>query len=640
MIPAKKFGIKVTQFFVGFGNTIWSTKRGETEYGFKSMPLGGYVKLVGMLPPAKDADPHEVRKTNTGLFTQLISDARNAEYEHVNDKDLDRLFYRKPWWQKLIVMAGGPTVNIMIARAVRDRVHGLRRPERRRPRCRPVSDCAISDRGRPRLHRRGPGAPAKQAGLDPATRSCRSTAPRSTEWGQLTTLIRANGNREATIEYERDGTRACRSRVDTSVIARLDVDDPTKTVNVGFLGVTPTRSMSARVPDMSADDGRLRQGHRRRNRPPARAHGRRRQGGIRRGRVANGPISVVGASRVAGEIVTVDDPAGPSALQRVLVLLAGLNLFLALFNFIPLLPLDGGHIAGALWRPIRRRIAKLRGRPDPGYVDVAKMLPVAYGVGALLMLMSVILIYADIVNPVKLADMTDLGLPAMPPPVLAPRRKTRKIKVGTVDVGGDAPVSVQSMTTTLTSDVNTTLQQIAELTAAGCDIVRVACPSQDDADALPEIAQHSNIPVIADIHFQPKYVFAAIDAGCAAVRVNPGNIRKFDDQVGAIARAAKDAGVSIRIGVNAGSLDKRIFEKYGKATPEALVESAVWEASLFEEHDFHDFKISVKHNDPVVMVQAYEQLSARGDWPLHLGVTEAGPAFQGTIKSAMAFGRC
>ncbi len=205
-------------------------------------------------------------------------------------------------------------------------------------------------------------------------------------------------------------------------------------------------------------------------------------------------------------------------------------------------------------------------------------------------------------------------------------------------VGGDAPVSVQSMTTTLTADVNATLQQIAELTAAGCDIVRVACPSQDDADALAQIAQHSKIPVIADIHFQPKYVFAAIDAGCAGVRVNPGNIRAFDDQVGAIAKAAAAAGVSIRIGVNAGSLDKRLLAKYGKATAEALVESAVWEASLFEEHDFHEFKISVKHHDPVVMVRAYELLAERGDWPLHLGVTEAGPAFQGTVKSAVAFG--
>ncbi len=231
-----------------------------------------------------------------------------------------------------------------------------------------------------------------------------------------------------------------------------------------------------------------------------------------------------------------------------------------------------------------------------------------------------------------------LGMPPLPPPVVAPRRKSRKISVGKVEVGGDAPVSVQSMTTTPTTDINATLQQIAELTASGCDIVRVACPSQDDAEALPAIARKSQIPVIADIHFQPKYVYAAIDAGCAAVRVNPGNIRQFDDQVGEIARRAKAANVSIRIGVNAGSLDKRILDKYGKPTAEALVESAVWEASLFEEHDFHDFKISVKHNDPVVMIRAYQLLAERGDWPLHLGVTEAGPAFQGTIKSATAFG--
>jgi (E)-4-hydroxy-3-methylbut-2-enyl-diphosphate synthase len=224
------------------------------------------------------------------------------------------------------------------------------------------------------------------------------------------------------------------------------------------------------------------------------------------------------------------------------------------------------------------------------------------------------------------------------PEVLAPRRISRQIKVGKVLVGGGAQVSVQSMTTTQTTDINGTLQQIAELTATGCDIVRVAVPTQDDADALAIIAKKSQIPVIADIHFQPKYVFQAIDAGCAAVRVNPGNIKKFDDRVGEIATAAKAAGVSLRIGVNAGSLDPRLLEKYGKPTAEALVESAVWEASLFEEHDFHDFKISVKHNDPIVMVKAYRQLAAAGDWPLHLGVTEAGPAFQGTIKSSVAFG--
>jgi (E)-4-hydroxy-3-methylbut-2-enyl-diphosphate synthase len=231
-----------------------------------------------------------------------------------------------------------------------------------------------------------------------------------------------------------------------------------------------------------------------------------------------------------------------------------------------------------------------------------------------------------------------LGMPDLPPPVLAPRRKTRQVHVGKVGVGSDFPVSVQSMTTTLTADVNATLQQIAELTAAGCDIVRVACPSQDDAEALPAIAQKSQIPVIADIHFQPKYVFAAIEAGCAAVRVNPGNIKKFDDKIKEISQAAKDHGTPIRIGVNAGSLDPRLLEKYGKATPEALVESALWEASLFAEHDFHDIKISVKHHDPVTMIRAYELLAEQSDYPLHLGVTEAGPAFQGTIKSATAFG--
>jgi (E)-4-hydroxy-3-methylbut-2-enyl-diphosphate synthase len=231
-----------------------------------------------------------------------------------------------------------------------------------------------------------------------------------------------------------------------------------------------------------------------------------------------------------------------------------------------------------------------------------------------------------------------LGVPEVPVRPIAERRVTRRIQVGPVAVGGGAPVSVQSMTTTRTSDIGVTLQQIAELTASGCQIVRVACPTQDDADALATIARKSQIPVIADIHFQPKYVFAAIEAGCAAVRVNPGNIKQFDDRVKEIAQAAKDHGTPIRIGVNAGSLDRRLLKKYGRATPEALVESALWEASLFEEHDFRDIKISVKHNDPVVMIEAYRQLAEQCDYPLHLGVTEAGPAFQGTIKSAVAFG--
>jgi (E)-4-hydroxy-3-methylbut-2-enyl-diphosphate synthase len=228
--------------------------------------------------------------------------------------------------------------------------------------------------------------------------------------------------------------------------------------------------------------------------------------------------------------------------------------------------------------------------------------------------------------------------PALPALPALPRRASRQVMVGGVPVGGDAPVSVQSMTTTRTADVDATLQQIAELTAAGCQIVRVAVPSQDDADALPAIATQSQIPVIADIHFQPRYVFAAIDAGCAAVRVNPGNIKKFDDKIKQIARAATDAGIPIRIGVNAGSLDPRLLAKHGHASAEALVESALGECSLFEEHGFGDLKISVKHHDPLVMIAAYRQLAGRCDYPLHLGVTEAGPRLQGTIKSAVAFG--
>jgi (E)-4-hydroxy-3-methylbut-2-enyl-diphosphate synthase len=237
-----------------------------------------------------------------------------------------------------------------------------------------------------------------------------------------------------------------------------------------------------------------------------------------------------------------------------------------------------------------------------------------------------------------MTTQVSLGMPELPPPSLATRRVSRQIDVGGVLVGGGAPVSVQSMATTKTHDVNSTLQQIAELTASGCQIVRVAVPTQDDADALAEIVQHSQIPVIADIHFQRRYIFAALDAGCAAVRVNPGNIREFDGNVREVALAAKAAGIPIRIGVNAGSLDERFLKKFGGPRPEALVESALWEASLFEEHGFGDIKISVKHHDPVVMVAAYRLLAEQCDYPLHLGVTEAGPIFQGTIKSAVAFG--
>ena len=404
MYPAKKFGIKVTQYFVGFGNTVWSVKRGETEYGIKAIPLGGYVKLVGMLPPAKTDDPHEVRATNTGLFTQLVADARHAEYEHVTDADQDRLFYRKPWWQKLIVMSGGPMVNVVIAVVLFSIVIMGFGVQEATTKVSAVSDCAISDAEAGRACTDAdPVTPARQAGLRPGDEFVSFNGTPITSWEQLTKLIRGNGDREATIVVERDG-REVENTVATSVLARASLDNPERTEKVGFLGVEPVfeyvRQGPGTVVDVMGDYTSATIG--------VIVHLPQRMVDVTKAafgaeRKADGPISVVGASRVAGELVTIDQPTWAERASRLLALLASLNLFLALFNFIPLLPLDGGHIAGALWEAVRRGWARLRGSPDPGYVDVARMLPVAYGVGALLLVMGVILIYADIVNPVRLS---------------------------------------------------------------------------------------------------------------------------------------------------------------------------------------------------------------------------------------------
>ena len=217
------------------------------------------------------------------------------------------------------------------------------------------------------------------------------------------------------------------------------------------------------------------------------------------------------------------------------------------------------------------------------------------------------------------------------------RRKSRKIRVGWVEVGGDAPIRVQSMTTTKTADVNATLQQMASLVATGVEIVRVAVPHWEDAEALKQIAEHATVPVIADIHFQWKYAMAALEGGIHGLRINPGNI-KYQDKVRLIAREAKSRSVPIRIGVNAGSLEKDLLEKYGRPTAEALVESALNEARILEDEDFFDIKISVKHSSPRVMIDAYRMLAEKCDYPLHLGVTEAGPLPAGGVKSAVGIG--
>ncbi|MDG2520900.1 flavodoxin-dependent (E)-4-hydroxy-3-methylbut-2-enyl-diphosphate synthase [Caulobacter segnis] len=217
------------------------------------------------------------------------------------------------------------------------------------------------------------------------------------------------------------------------------------------------------------------------------------------------------------------------------------------------------------------------------------------------------------------------------------RRKSRKIRVGSVEVGGDAPISVQSMTNTVTADAAATIDQIRQLEEAGADIVRVSCPDVESTEAFKIIAKAAKVPLVADIHFHYKRGIEAAQAGAACLRINPGNIGS-PDRVREVVQAAKDHGCSIRIGVNAGSLERELLERYGEPCPEAMVESALNHARILQDHDFHEFKISVKASDPFLTVAAYQQLAEAIDCPLHLGVTEAGALRTGTVKSAIGMG--
>ncbi|HYJ66348.1 MAG TPA: site-2 protease family protein [Nocardioidaceae bacterium] len=408
MWPAKKFGVKVTQYFVGFGRTVWSVRRGETEYGFKSIPLGGYVKLVGMLPPAKgdrqdEEHPERVRSTNTGMFTQLISDARAAEYEHVQPGDEDRLFYRKPWWQKLIVMSGGPMVNLLIAVFLFGVVFvGIGAPQATTT-VSEVSQCVIpADQERQTCTDDDPVAPAYDAGIEPGDQIVSFNGQSVESWDDLTDMIRDNEAGAATIGVVRDG-ESLTLHTNTVVSLREDREQLDEFEHVGFLGVSPTQESERESPLFVATtmwEYTKLTGEAIIDMPE-------RMVGVAQAafgdeREDDSPMSVVGASRVAGELSTVDETTWGERAAQLLALLAAVNLFVALFNFIPLLPLDGGHIAGALWEAVRRGIARLRRRPDPGYVDVAKMLPVAYAVASVLIVMGALLVYADIVNPVTL----------------------------------------------------------------------------------------------------------------------------------------------------------------------------------------------------------------------------------------------
>jgi membrane-associated protease RseP (regulator of RpoE activity) len=411
MWPAKRFDVKVTEYFVGFGRRVWSFRRGETEYGIKAIPLGGYVKLVGMLPPARnapvetgDADhPTRVRNSNTGMFTQLVADARASEYELVKPGDEDRLFYRKPWWQKLIIMVGGPMANVLIAFFLFGvLLMGIGVPTPTTT-VSTVSDCVIpaAEAGR-ECTADDPVAPAASAGLQAGDVITSFNGTAVENWDQLTEMIRDNDNGEAVIGFERDGA-AQTVTTNTRISSRAVLDDPESYEDVGFLGVAPTNPDTRHGPLMVVETmGTLVKATGEAIvAMPERMVGvvQAAFGGVRE---PDSPMSVVGASRVAGEMASAEETSWKHRISNVIGLLAAVNLFIALFNFLPLLPLDGGHIVGALYEALRRGVAKLRGRPDPGYVDVAKLLPLAYAFGLVLVVMGLLLVYADLVNPVRL----------------------------------------------------------------------------------------------------------------------------------------------------------------------------------------------------------------------------------------------
>jgi membrane-associated protease RseP (regulator of RpoE activity) len=407
LVPGKLYNVKITQYFVGFGRTIWSKRRGETEYGLKAIPLGGYVKLVGMLPPAPDQDPEKVATRNTGIFAQLVSDARSAEYEHVDPEDHDRLFYRLPWWKRVVIMGSGVAINLVLATLLFGAVfmgYGINEATTT---VGTVSQCVkvveVDHEAGP-CTASDPVTPAVKAGMVPGDRIVSFNGSTISSYSQLQRLIRANDAGRAEIVVLRDGKQVT-LHTNTTINGLPSADDPTKTVNAGFLGILPAghrvRQDVGYVVGFMADGtwetlkaiGAM---------PQKVYHVTRAALGLEE-RDVNSPMSVVGAGRVAGEFASDTENSVADRFFSVVLLLGGLNLFLGLINLVPLPPFDGAGIATTLYEAARRGVARVLGRPDPGTVDAAKLLPVTYVVASLLLLMTVILVYADIVAPVSVS---------------------------------------------------------------------------------------------------------------------------------------------------------------------------------------------------------------------------------------------
>jgi membrane-associated protease RseP (regulator of RpoE activity) len=399
---AKIFGVRTTQYMVGFGPTMWSFHRGETEYGVKWIPFGGYIRMIGMLPPRKEDAPGQVRRLTTGPFQGLIDSARGAALEEVRPTDGRRVFYAKPWWQKVLIMVGGPAMNLLLAAIVFAVVLMGFGTFEAKTTVSAVSACVLpsnvqQDCNNPQARK----APAAQAGVRPGDNFVSFGGTKITSGTQLRDLIRGSAGKTVPVVVERDGRQMGLTLRPISNKVASD-DDPGKLQTVGFLGVGFEQARVPQGPGAVWDQMTMMATRT----VSALAHLPEKMVGVAKAafgaeRDPNGPVGIVGVSRIGGEIASAPAPT-TDKIAEFLGLLASFNFAVGMFNLVPLLPLDGGHIAGGLWEGVKRGFAWLARRPDPGHVDVAKALPLAYGMAAVLVVMGVLLAYADLVNPIKL----------------------------------------------------------------------------------------------------------------------------------------------------------------------------------------------------------------------------------------------
>jgi membrane-associated protease RseP (regulator of RpoE activity) len=403
LVPGKLFDVKTTQYFVGFGRTLWSRRKGETEYGVKLVPLGGYVRFVGMYPPSKNR-PNQVRAVRTGVFQTLADNARAAEWETIRPGDDGRLFYQKKSWQKVIIMAAGPTMNLLLAFAILSAVAGTYGVYRSQLSINRVQECIVATNATDRSCTGKPPTPAVLSGIQPGDKVLAFNGESVQDWDDMSRLIRANLDRPAQVSVERNGVRVELPPVNTVITGVPDRYDPAKRVAAGFFGVEPLVVKERGGPVAVLGDmwTMTKQTAVALVQFPVKVYYTGYNLVTGRPRDIYGPMSIVGASRAAGEIAATDQIDAPAKVASMFTVLGAVNLFVALFNFVPLLPLDGGHIAGALYEAAKRTLARVFRRPDPGHVDTAKMLPVAYAVGGIILISGIVLILADIITPIRL----------------------------------------------------------------------------------------------------------------------------------------------------------------------------------------------------------------------------------------------